>query len=191
METTKNRFSIRENGKYKIAGQLRNEARNLMLSAIEDDLSGIELLELGNLYRDWDGGSTLYENTEDVINRELKHCDPAWLLEQEYDSWANYFAIDDWGGDLSFTNDAFEGFDAYDVVDAILDGDLDVYEIPALLKEIYQDLQDALISLESVNKFRKEIDDTISAYTNCEADVSDLLILLGKLANNEDIWEKN
>lgn len=191
METTKNRFSIRENGKYKVAGQLRDEARNLMLSTIEDDLTGIELLELGNLYREWDGGNTLYENTEDVINRELKHCDPVWLLEQDYDSWASYFAIDDWGGDLSFTDDALEGLDVYDVVDAILDEDLALHRLPDALKDIFEDWQEALTSLESVNKFRKEIDDTISAYTNCEADVSDLLILLGKLANNEDIWEKN
>ena len=182
-------FDIRYENGYKTKEDIYDEA----LEEIENllyDLDDETALEIGNKYREQNGEPLLYVNDEDNVNDELDGQDPYTLLcmgRYDWSSYDDFFAFDD--GDLESTDDVWAKIDTEDVARAILDGEL--RNMPSEIREVIDDYKEACTALDNLNKERIEGEQLLARFTNCEADVTDLLQYIDRLVRNDDVWKED
>lgn len=178
-----------ENGKYKTKEAIYEEAVEeieILLCNLEDETA----LEIGNEYRDQNGESLLYVNDEDNVNEELESQDPYALLCMGRHDWSDYDAFFSFDGyDIESTDDVWAGIDTDDVARAILDGDL--RDVPSEIREVIDDYDEACEALDNLNKERIAGEELLARFTNCEADVTDLLQYIDRLVRNDDVWKED
>ena len=180
-----------ENGKLYTEDELYDLYVEKMCEVL-DDLDTDDLLAVCNAYREKEGGNTLYENNESELNDQLEHLNPYELLELGYEDWSpsdDFFAYTRRDG-FTTTNDIYEDIDQEDLARELLDECLEtpysIYEIRTLIEE-YTDAKDAL---EKYNPYREKAEEVIRKFTNCEADVTDLLQVLDKLVRTDEAWKE-
>ena len=177
-------------GKLKSIDELTDEAVDTIVEFLEDNQYEDWALPMGNAYRDNNHYPNLYENEEYSLNEELGRLDPYELLRMGADDWcesADYFRYD--GYDLSTTDDVWEDVDLEDFARDILDGDY-FRHLPDALQEIVDEYEEAKEKIENYNEGRAMAEEVIAKFTNCEADVTDLLQCLDKLVRNDDYWSE-
>lgn len=176
------------NGKIKSMDTLFDEALEEMMESIEDNLSDAQQLYVGNMYREDNGYTELRELNEYNINDALDGMKPWDIVNQDIDTYCSYFYYD--GYDVTCTDDVWEDITVEDIARAILNDDLRYRDLPRELQDIYDEYEEARDKLENMNEGRKMAYEIVQKYVNCDADVSDLLVVLGKLAKNEDYWSE-
>ena len=182
-------MEIKVNGRLKTEDELRDEVIDKLVDALED-LADDEALDLGNAYRENNHDATLYTNDEDNINSELEGKDPYDILQMagNWDECDDYFSCDAWG-ELGTTNDVWEGVDLTDLADDLVNGYYTCH-ITDDIQEILDDYEEALEKLNNYNEGRALAEEVIRKYVNCEADVTDLLQALDKLAKTDEYWRE-
>jgi hypothetical protein len=168
--------------------ELYEEAIEMIVDVLED-FSEEEQLNIGNAYREMQNYSELHTNDDTTINEELEGTDPWELLQlgEDWDSSDGYFTWD--GYDLHTTDDIWEDADPEDIARAILEGDMN-----AKCRELIwalDEYDEAKEEIENYNPYRAMCEEVVAKYVNCEADVTDLLQTLDKLAKSDDAWEEN
>lgn len=177
-------------GKLKSVDELTDEAVDQIVEFLEDNSYEDWALGLGNAYRDNNHYPTLYENEEYTLNDELRNLDPYQLLRMGADDWSSsddYFMYD--GYDLSTTDDVWYDVDLEDFARDILDGDY-YRHIPSDLQDIVDEYEEAKEKIENYNEGRAVAEEIIAKFTNCEADVTDLLQALDKLTRTDEYWKE-
>ena len=174
-----------ENGKLKTLDELYDEAKE----CIEEELNSMldeYAIYLGNEIRDRNNYDRLYENNEECLNEQLDGLEPYDILNLGWDNYSDYFTWD--GCDLNMTDDVWYDLDTEDIAEEILDGNYYKY-LPSDLKEYVDEYEEAKEELENYNPDRAMVEEVIRKYVNCQADVTDLLQTLDKLARNDELWE--
>lgn len=177
-------------GKLKTLDELTDETVDQIVEFLEDNSYEDYALGLGNAYRENNHYSVLYENEEDVLNGELQNLNPYQLLNMGADDWCSsdaYFRYD--GYDLSTTDDVWDDVDLEDFARDILDGYY-YNDIPRELQDIVDEYEETKEKIENYNEGRAMAEEVIAKFTNCEADVTDLLQTLDKLVRNDDYWKE-
>lgn len=180
-------MEIKVNGRLRTKDELREEAVDMLVSALED-LDSDDALELGNAYRVANHDNELYTNDEDNINSELEGKDPYEILQMA-SSWSDcddYFSRDSYD-ELGTTNDVWEGIDMNDLADDLINGCYGS-KITEDITDILDEYEEALEALDNYNEGRLMAEEVIKKYVNCEATVTDLLQCLDKLVRNDDYW---
>ena len=180
-------FDLKYRGKYKSFDQLYDDALETMIEVLEN-LSSDEALEFGNMYREANRYEPLYPNEEDAINEALDGCDPYTVLNLDYDSYSDYFSYDGW--DMTCTDDVWYDIDLEDFARTILDKGMRFDSIPDEVQEVIDAYDEAVEELENINEGRKMAEEVLFAYLNNNAEVGDLLVVLSKLARNDEYWSK-
>lgn len=178
-----------KSGNLKTEDELREEVIDKLVDALEE-MDGDDALNIGNAYREDNHDSPLYVNDEDNINDELYGKDPYDILQMagNWDECDDYFSCDGWG-ELGTTNDVWEGIDLEDLADDLVEGRY-TRHITTDIQEILDDYEEALNKLENYNEGRALAEEVINRYVNCEADVTDLLQVLDKLARTDEYWKE-
>lgn len=176
-----------ENGKLKTLEELYEEAIEMIIDVLED-FSEEEQLDIGNAYREMQNYSKLYTNDDTTINEELEGVDPWELLRlgEDWDSSDGYFTWD--GYDLYTTDDIWEDADPDDIARALLEGDMN-----ARYRELVwalDEYDEAKEEIENYNPYRAMCEEVVARFVNCEADVTDLLQTLDKLAKTDEAWKE-
>ena len=91
---------------------------------------------------------------------------------------------------MNMTNDVWEDVDTSDLARDILNGNYSHY-LNSDIKDILDEYEEAEEEIENYNPYRAMCEEVIQRYVNCEADVTDLLQTLDKLAKTDDAWEEN
>lgn len=179
----------KKNGKLRTEYELREEVIDNLVDALED-LNDDEALDLGNAYREDDHDVILYINDEDNINRELNGRDPYEILRmaEDWNECDEYFACGEWG-DLGSTDDVWKNVDLEDLANDLVEGHYTRHTTSAI-QEILDDYEEALEKLNNYNEGRALAEDVVRKYVNCEADVTDLLQALDKLAKTDEYWKE-
>lgn len=184
---TQDRFELKENGKYISTDRLRELAIKEIVSELtcmdEDDA-----LYLSNRVRYLEDYDRLYKNDSEGVNEALDGWTPWDCLREDYDSYASYFYMD---CGMTFTDDVWDGLDEEEIADNILNGCYVDY-LTDDISEILNDYDEAKDFLEGLNPYRIEGEELIAKFTNCEADVTDLLQYISKLVKNDDgeVWKE-
>lgn len=176
-----------KNGRIKTAEELLDEAVELMVDKGFGYCDTEELLDIANEARENIGYDRLYPNEEDELNEQLNGVDPYQLLNMDWDSYDSYFRFDGW--DLYTTDDLWEDLDEYEVARDLLTEDFVPDCTPREIANIIDEYKEALEELENYNPYRAMCEDVVRRYVNCEADVTDLLQTLDKLARTDEAWE--
>ena len=182
-------MEIKVKGKLKTEEQLRDEAIDALVDELEN-LDEDDALELGNAYRRANHDAELMVNDEDNLNSELDGKDPYEILQMagNWNECDDYFSCDSWG-DFGTTSDVWENVDLVNLAQDLLDGDY-THERPDEIEEILDDYEEALEKLNNYNEGRALAEEVIRKYTNCQADVTDLLQCLDKLVRNDEYWKE-
>lgn len=175
-----------ENGKIKTLDELFKEAKELMVDAL-DNLDTDDQLCIGNELRDRHGYARLYENKESCLNDILDGIDPAELLRmgQDWNDYADFFVYD---YDLETTDDVWYDLDEEEIAEDILNEDFTPDYFPYELKEVLDNYLEAREQIENYNPYRAMCEEVVAKFVNCEADVTDLLQALDKLAKSDEAW---
>ena len=185
---TQDRFEMKkENGRYLTLDELYDLAKEQIIDEL-DCMHNEDALYLGNEIRERNNYDILYENNEENINEQLDSWDPWDILRLDYDDYADFFLLNDYN-DLTFTNDAWYDLDTDDIAEDILDGSYSKY-INSDIRDILDDYEEAKEWLENFNPIREAGAVILAKYTNCEADVTDLLQFIDSLVRNEEAWEE-
>lgn len=176
----------REDGKLKTFDELWDEAKEY----IEDELNSMreeDAMPLGNEIRGRNHYDTLYVNNEETVNDVLDGETPWNILNDSgWESGYDYFTYD-YG--FNMTDDVWYDLDTEDIAEGILEGEWYNY-LPFDLKCYVDEYEEAKEELENYNPDRAMVEEVIRKYVNCEADVTDLLQTLDKLARNDELWEE-
>jgi hypothetical protein len=177
----------KENGRFKTLEELWEEAKEFVVDAL-DYMSNEDALELGNEIRDNNRYDRLYENNAENINDQLANWDPWDLINLEYDEYADFFTCDGYS-DIDFTNDIWYDLDTDEIAETILEG---AYRncIPFDLKCYVDEYNRAREKLAHLNPLREAGAVLLAKYTNCEADITDLLQFIDSVARNDEVWEE-
>lgn len=175
-----------ENGKLKTVEELYEETKERIVSEL-DTMSTEDALYLGNEIRDRNSYDTLYENKRSCINDVLEGEEPYDILTSDWDDCSDFFT---WDGDFNMTNDVWYDLDTDEIAEDILEGSYYNY-ITSDIKDILDEYEEAKEEIENYNPYRAMCEEVIQRYVNCEADVTDLLQTLDKLAKEDDAWEEN
>ena len=87
-------------------------------------------------------------------------------------------------------NDLWEDLDDYEVARDLLTEDFVPECMPREISEIIDEYKEALEELENYNPYRAMCEEVVRKYVNCEADVTDLLQTLDKLARTDEAWKE-
>lgn len=182
-------MEIKVNGKLRTEDELREEVIDRLVDALEN-LDEDDALNLGNAYREANNDAVLYVNDEDNINSELDGKDPYEILQmaEDWSEYDGYFSCDGWG-EFGTTDAVWEGVDLEDLADDLVEGHY-TRHTPSDIQEILDEYEEALEKLTNYNEGRALAEDTIKRYVNCEADVTDLLQALDKLARTDEYWKE-
>ena len=175
------------NGRVKTQEELFDEAVDLMVDRGFGYCNTDELLDIANEARENIGYDRLYPNDEDELNEQLDGVDPYQLLNMDWDSSAYYFRFDGW--DLYTTDDLWEDLDEYEVARDLLIEDFVPDYMPREISNIIDEYKEAEEELKNYNPYRAMCEEAVRKYVNCEADVTDLLQTLDKLARTDEAWE--
>lgn len=178
-----------KNGKVKTQEELLEEAVELMVDEGFGYCNSDDLLDVTNEARENIGYDKLYPNEEDELNEQLEDADPYQLLCCGNDSWSSgdyYFRYDGW--DLYTTDDLWEDLDEEEVARDLLTEDFVPDFMPREIANIIDEYKEALEELENYNPYRAMCEEVVKKYVNCEADVTDLLQTLDKLARTDEAW---
>lgn len=154
-----------------------------------DTLDTDDLLDLCNQYREENSLPRLYYNDYGELDDVLCDVSPSDLLYMGRDDWesSDEFFQYTYGSGLSTTDDVYEGIDREDVARDIL---IEEFEPDNLdVEDLLEEYKQAKLALKNCNVYRIETEEVIRKYTNCEADVTDLLQMLSKLARTNDVWK--
>lgn len=174
-----------EDGTLKTVEDLYKEAKELIVSEL-DCMGTEDALYLGNEIRDRNSYDTLYKNERSCINDILDGEEPYDILTSDWDDCADFFT---WDGDFNMTDDVWYDLDTDEIADDILDGNYYNY-ITSDIKDILDEYEEAKEKIENYNPYRAMCEEVITRYVNGEADVTDLLQTLDKLAKSDDAWEE-
>lgn len=172
-----------ENGTLKTLDELYDEAKEKITDAL-DCMDTDDALILGNEIRDHNNYERLYKNEEESVNEVLDNESPWDILNKDWEDYSDFFTYD-W--DFNMTNDVWYDLDTSDIAEDILEGNYHRY-ITSDIKYIVDEYEEAKEEIENYNPYRAECEEVVARYVNCEADVTDLLQMLDKLARNEDCW---
>ena len=178
-----------ENGKLKTVDELYEEAKEMIVDEL-DSMSTGDALYLGNEIRDRNSYAILYENEDRNLDDILDGLDPSELLRMGKDDWddcSDFFTYD---YDLNMTDDVWYDLDTVVIAEDILEGSYSNY-ITSDIQDILDEYEEAKEEIENYNPYRAMCEEVIQRYVNCEADVTDLLQTLDKLAKEDDAWEEN
>lgn len=175
-----------ENGKLKTVEELYDEAKELIVDEL-DCMSTEDALYLGNEIRDRNSYDTLYENKRSYINEVLEGEEPYDILTSDWDDYSDFFTLD---GSFNMTDDVWYDLDTDEIADDILNGEYYNY-ITSDIKDILDEYEELKEQIENYNPYRAMCEEVVARYVNCEADVTDLLQTLDKLAKTDDAWEEN
>ena len=175
-----------ENGKLKTVDELYEEAKELIVEEL-DSMSEEDALYLGNEIRDRDSYDVLYKNVRSNINDVLEGEEPYDILTSDWEDCSDYFT---WDGEFNMTDDIWYDLDTDEIAVDILEGSYYNY-ITSDIKDILDEYEEAKEEIENYNPYRAMCEEVIQRYVNCEADVTDLLQTLDKLAKSDDAWEEN
>ena len=167
-----------------------DELYDLVKSEIVEELDSMyneDALYLGNYIRENNGDNPLYENEEDNINEQLEDWKPWDIIQLDYESYAEFFYMD--YGEPCFTDDVWEDLDTDEIAEDILDGSYARY-LNDDIKDILADWEEAKEFLKNLNPVREEGRGLLAKFTNCEADVTNLLQYIDRLVRNDEVWEK-
>ena len=178
-----------ENGKLKTLDQLFDEAVDMMVEVL-DDLSTEEQLDIGNEYRDKNSYATLYENMESNLNDILEGMDPADLLRMGHEDWDDYSDFFTYDYDLNMTDDVWYDIEEDDLARELLSDTFRPRYLPSEVRDLIDEYEEAKEEIENYNPNKAMVEEVIKRYVNCEADVTDLLQTLDKLARNDELWEE-
>lgn len=173
-----------ENGKLKTVEELYDEAKELIVDEL-DSMSNEDALYLGNEIRDRNNYDRLYENNEEGVNEVLEGVDPWDILNSDWDDCSEFFTYD---YEFNMTDDVWEDLDTDEIADDILDGNYRKY-LTSDIKDIVDEYEELREQIENYNPYRAMCEEVIARYVNCEADVTDLLQTLDKLAKTDEAWE--
>lgn len=176
----------KENGKLKTVDELYEEAKELIVDEL-DCMSSDDALYLGNEIRERNCYETLYENTRSCINDVLEGEEPYDILTSDWDECSDYFT---YNGEFNMTDDVWEDLDTDEIADDILEGNYRNY-LTSDIKDIVDEYEDLKEQIENYNPYRAMCEEVVARYMNCEADVTDLLQTLDKLAKTDEAWEEN
>ena len=174
-----------ENG-IKTVEELYDEAKELIVEEL-DCMSTEDALYLGNEIRERNSYDTLYENKRSCINEVLEGEEPYDILTSDWDDYSDFFT---WDGSFNMTDDVWYDLDTNDIANDILNGEYYNY-ITSDIKDILDEYEEIKEEIENYNPYRAMCEEVIAKYTNCEADVTDLLQTLDKLAKTDEAWEEN
>ena len=179
-------FEVMYNGKIKSVDTLYDDAVEAIVDVLEC-LDTDAALDLGNEYRDRCGYDMLRYNDEENINEALEDESPYTILNAGWSDYDDYFTWD--GYDLNMTDDVWNDIDLDDLAREILDGTR-FYELPSEIKEILDEYNEVVEYVENYNPYRAEGETLLAKYTNCEADVTDLLQYIDRLVRNDEAWKE-
>ena len=174
-------------GTYKTLEEIKNEVRE----AIIDELNGMsngDALCLGNYIREHNGDNPLHENSESEINEVFSDWSAYDLLNMDYDDYSDFFYLD-WG-DPEFTDDVWENLDTEEIAENILNGKTFGDNLTWAIADMIVDYNQAKEYLENMNKYRTEGENLLAKFTNCEADVTDLLQYISRITKTDEAWRK-
>lgn len=180
-----------DNGTIKTLDELRDEVIDALVEVLEN-LDDDEALDLGNEFRDADGMDILHKNYEEELNDVLDGWSPYDLLNAGHNDWSDYddyFALGDWGA-FETTDDVWAGIELEDLAEEMLNGTFTPKNMPDDAQEILDEYEEAKEKLENYNPYRAECQEVINKFVNCEADVTDLLQMLDRLARTDEAWAK-
>lgn len=184
---TTNAIEIKKaDGKYKTVEEIKEEVKELLIDEL-DCTDTDELLDFTNTLRETLDGDTLYKNEESDINDQLSDMDPWDLLQLDYDNYSEFFYME--YGEPVFTDNIWHDLDEDDIADEILDGKW-YDELPWSVKQLIDEYNEVLEELNNLNPIRREASELLIKYTNCEADVVDVLQFINKIAKNDEIWKE-
>ena len=152
-----------------------------------------EALELANEVRDENGGYRLYENTRSELNDQLCDFEPYDLLTMGYDEYEDYFYLGGWGDEVEFTSDPWYDVDVEDLAREIESAVEEEEHIPYFdylpreILDLCEEYEEAR-KLLGRNPHRVEGEELLARYTNCEADVTDLLQYISRITKNDEVW---
>ena len=149
-------------------------------------MSTEDALYLGNEIRDRNCYDTLYENKRSCINDVLNGEEPYDILTSDWEDCYDYFT---WDCGFNMTDDVWYDLDTDEIADDILNGSYYNY-ITSDIKDILDEYEDLKEEIENYNPYRAMCEEVVQRYVNCEADVTDLLQTLDKLAKSDDAWEE-
>ena len=185
---TQDRFELKGKFKGYISPKtLYNLAKVEIIDALAD-MTTDEALCLGNQIREERNYEWLYENNEDCINEQLDGWEPWDLLQLDYDDYSDFFYMD--YGEPAFTNDIWHDLDTDEIAEDILDGRLYRAYWSEDIRNIMDDYIEAKEFLENLNEYRVEGEELLAKFTNCQADVSDLLQYIDRITKNDDVWKE-
>lgn len=178
-----------DDGKIKTLDELLEEAVERMVDEL-DSLSTENQIELGNDWRDNMNYTRLYENNEENINNELDGIDPYQVLQlgEDWSSYTDFFLFDGW--DLTMTDDVWYDIDEDELARELLYEDFTPDYMPSEIQEVIDEYNEAKELIENYNPYRAMCEEVIARYVNCEADVTDLLQTLDKLARTDEAWKE-
>ena len=176
-------------GTIKTLEELQEDAVERMIDEL-DCLSTTNQIELGNDWRDTRNYTYLYENNEENINDALDGLDPYQVLQlgEDYSSYDDFFLFDGW--DLTMTDDVWYDIDPDELARELLLEDFVPNYMPSEIQEVIDEYNEAKELIENYNPYRAMCEEVVRKYVNCEADVTDLLQTLDKLARTDEAWEE-
>lgn len=176
-------------GRLKTEDELQEEAIDKLIEALEG-MSEDAALDLGNAYRSSDYTDPLYVNDEDTINDELRGLDAYTILQMAEDWNENdqYFSGNGYG-EFGTTDDVWENVDLEDLATDLLEG---AYSrlVTDDIQEILDDYEETLEKINNYNEGRALAEEVIRKFVNCQADITDLLQALEKLARTDEYWKE-
>lgn len=175
----------KENGKLKTVEELYDEAKELIVDEL-DTMSNEDALYLGNEIRERNNYDTLYENKRSCINDVLTEEEPYDILTSDWDEYSYFFT---WDCGFNMTDDVWYDLDTDEIAGDILEGSYRDY-ITYDIKDIIDEYEEAKEKIENYNPYRAMCEEVVAKYVNCEADVTDLLQTLDKLAKTDEAWEQ-
>lgn len=178
-----------ENGKLKTLEELYEEAKELIVDEL-DTMNTEDALYLGNEIRGRNNYDILYENKDENLNDVLSGMDPADLIRMGSEDWDNYSDFFTYDYDLNMTNDVWYDLDTDEIADDILEGSYHTY-LTSDIVDILDEYEEAKEEIENYNPYRAMCEEVVAKFVNCEADVTDLLQTLDKLAKSDEAWEGN
>ena len=178
-----------EIGEIKTVDELLEDAVERMIDEL-DCLSTTNQIELGNDWRDTRNYTYLYENNEENINDALDGLDPYQVLQlgEDYSSYDDFFLFDGW--DLTMTDDVWYDIDEDELARELLLEDFVPNYMPSEIQEVIDEYNEAKELIENYNPYRAMCEEVVRKYVNCEADGTDLLQTLDKLARTDEAWEE-
>lgn len=176
----------KENGKLKTTEELYDEVKEMIVDEL-DCMNTDDALYLGNEIRDRNSYDTLYENKRSCINEVLEGEEPYDILTSDWDDYSDYFTYD---GSFNMTDDVWYDLDTEEIADEILEGSYRNY-LTSDIVDIVDEYEELKEQIENYNPYRAMCEEVLQRYVNCEADVTDLLQALDKLAKTDEAWEDN